>query len=59
VQPNREILDEYISKMHEELLDNETELWFVGRMVQFISIDELPERVLTFNYISEIIDKIQ
>jgi DNA-binding transcriptional MerR regulator len=59
VQPNREILDEYISKMHEELLDNETELWFVGRMVQFISIDKLPERVLTFNYISEIIDKIQ
>jgi DNA-binding transcriptional MerR regulator len=58
IQPNREILNEYISKMNEELLDNETELWFIGRMVQFISLEELPEKVLIFNSISELIDRM-
>jgi DNA-binding transcriptional MerR regulator len=58
IQPNREILNEYISKMNEELLDNETELWFIGRMVQFISLEELPEKVLIFNSISELVDRM-
>jgi DNA-binding transcriptional MerR regulator len=59
VQPNKDILNEYVVKMTEELLDNETELWFIGRMAQFIIPEQLSDRVLIFNSISELVDKMQ
>ncbi|MBB1192107.1 MerR family transcriptional regulator [Flavobacterium sp. SOK18b] len=58
VQPERDILDNYIQKMSEELLDDTTELWYIGRMVEFIKKDELPEQITIFNSISELIDWI-
>ena len=58
VQPERDILDGYIQKMSEELLDDTTELWYIGRMVEFIKKEELPERITIFNSISELVDKI-
>jgi DNA-binding transcriptional MerR regulator len=58
VQPERDILDNYIQKMSEELLDETTELWYIGRMVEFIKKDELPEQITIFNSISELIDWI-
>ncbi len=58
VQPERDILDEYIKKMSEELLDESTELWYIGRMVDFIKRDSLPEQITIFNSISELVDWI-
>jgi DNA-binding transcriptional MerR regulator len=58
VQPERDILDEYIQKMSEELLDDSTELWYIGRMVEFINKDKLPEQITIFNSISELVDWI-
>ncbi|TWI03097.1 B12 binding protein [Flavobacterium tiangeerense] len=58
VQPERDILDNYIQKMSEELLDDNTELWYIGRMVEFIKKDELPEKITIFNSISELVDWI-
>ncbi len=58
VQPERDILDGYIQKMSEELLDDTTELWYIGRMVEFIKKEELPERITIFNSITELVDWI-
>lgn len=58
VQPEKDILDSYIEKMSEELLDSSTELWYLGRMVEFIKKEELSERILIFNSISELVDRI-
>jgi DNA-binding transcriptional MerR regulator len=58
VQPERDLLDNYIQKMSEELLDDTTELWYIGRMVEFIKKDELPEQITIFNSISELVDWI-
>jgi DNA-binding transcriptional MerR regulator len=58
VQPERDLLDNYIQKMSEELLDDSTELWYIGRMVEFIKKDELPEQITIFNSISELVDWI-
>ena len=58
VQPERDILDEYIQKMSDELLDDSTELWYIGRMVEFINKDKLPQQITTFNSISELVDWI-
>ncbi|MFH6971863.1 MerR family transcriptional regulator [Flavobacterium petrolei] len=58
VQPERDILDSYIQKMSEELLDDTTELWYLGRMVEFIKKEELPERITIFSSINELVDWI-
>jgi methanogenic corrinoid protein MtbC1 len=58
VQPERDMLDGYLQKMSEELLDETTELWYIGRMVEFIKKEELPERITTFSSITELVDWI-
>lgn len=58
VQPERDILDEYIQKMSDELVDDKTQLWFTGRMVEFINKEGLSNKISIFNSISELVDKI-
>ena len=58
VQPERDILDSYIQKMSDELLDDTTELWYIGRMVEFIKKEELSDRITIFNSITELVDWI-
>lgn len=58
VQPERDFLNDYIQKMTEELLDESTELWYIGRLVEFINKEELPEQISTFNSIAELVDRV-
>jgi methanogenic corrinoid protein MtbC1 len=58
VQPERDQLDGYIQKMSDELVDDTTELWYIGRMVEFIKKEELSDRITVFSSISELVDWI-
>lgn len=58
VQPEKDILDSYIQKMSDELLDDTTELWYIGRMVEFIKKEKVSERINVFNSITELVDWI-
>ncbi|RKT00197.1 MerR family transcriptional regulator [Flavobacterium sp. 123] len=58
VQPERDNLDDYIQKMSEELEDEETQLWYLGRLVEFIDKETLSDKVSVFNSISELVTKI-
>ena len=58
VQPERDILDGYIKKMSNELLDDTTELWYAGRLVEFINKEGLSDKISIFNSISELVDEI-
>ncbi|MDI6050524.1 MerR family transcriptional regulator [Flavobacterium sp. XS2P24] len=58
VQPERDILDEYIQKMSDELVDENTQLWFMGRLVEFINKEDLSDKISIFNSISELVDEI-
>lgn len=58
VQPERDQLDGYIQKMSDELVDETTELWYIGRMVEFIKKEELSDRITLFSSITELVDWI-
>lgn len=58
VQPERDILDKYVQKMTDELLDETTELWYIGRMVEFIKKEGLSDRITIFSSITELVDQI-
>jgi hypothetical protein len=58
VQPERDILNDYVQKMADELLDDNTELWYTGRLVEFIDKEGLSDKISIFNSISELVDEI-
>lgn len=58
VQPEKDILNDYVQKMAEELLDDTTELWYTGRLVEFINREGLSDKISIFNSISELVDRI-
>jgi hypothetical protein len=58
VQPDRSVIDDYIAQMSDQLLDDKTELWFTGWLTQFINREKLSDRVVIFDSISELVEKI-
>lgn len=58
VQPERDSVNEYVAKMSAELLDENTELWYIGRMTEFVKKEELSDKISIFNSISELVEKI-
>jgi methanogenic corrinoid protein MtbC1 len=58
VQPERDILNQYVGKMAEELLDETTELWYLGRLAEFIERDGLSDKISVFGSVSELLGKL-
>lgn len=58
VQPERDSVNEYVAKMTDELIDDTTELWLTGRLVEFIKKEGLSDKISIFDSISELVAKI-
>jgi methanogenic corrinoid protein MtbC1 len=58
VQPERSAVNEYVAQMSDQLLDDRTELWYTGWLTQFIDTENLSDRVVIFNSIAELVEKI-
>ncbi|WP_367773975.1 MerR family transcriptional regulator [Flavobacterium sp. WC2421] len=58
VQPERNIVNEYVDEMITQLLDENTSLWYIGRLAEFIHMEKRDDKVVVFNSISDLVDKI-
>ena len=58
VQPDRDSINDYVRQMEDQLLDNNTELWFTGWLSQFIDEENRSERMVVFKSIAELVEKI-
>jgi DNA-binding transcriptional MerR regulator len=59
VQPDRNAINEYVGHMANELLDeSETQLWYIGRLVEYINTGKLSDKISIFNSISDLVDNI-
>jgi DNA-binding transcriptional MerR regulator len=58
VRPERNLIDEYIAEMVGQLADDSTELWFTGWLSQFIDRKDMSDRIVIFDSITELIEKI-
>jgi DNA-binding transcriptional MerR regulator len=58
VQPDKDSVNEYVSKMKQELEDQTTQLWYLGRMVTHIDTAILTENMLVFNSIESLVEDI-
>lgn len=58
VEPNKELVNEYVNKINTEILDDTSELWLLGRMVEFIDEPKLPSKTKIHYSISELVNKL-
>ena len=58
VQPEINIINEYIASMSAELLGDQTQIWLIGRMVEFIDRNILSSDVKIFDTALDLIENI-
>lgn len=58
VQPERDAVNEYVEKMAEELLDENTELWYLGRLAGDIERKGISDKISIFDSITELVQKL-
>ncbi|MEY4963808.1 MAG: hypothetical protein RLZZ323_1127 [Bacteroidota bacterium] len=55
VEPNRDLVNDYIDQMKQELEDDTTQLWFTGRMAAYIDSTKFSEQLLVFDSIESLV----
>jgi MerR family transcriptional regulator, light-induced transcriptional regulator len=58
VQPDKDSINEYVQTINKEVLDENSEIWFIGRMTEFIKRERLPEKVSIFSSLLELANEI-
>lgn len=59
VQPDKDAINDYVIKMKQELEDDTTQLWYIGRMVEHIETSNLSKSMLVFNSIDSLVSVIK
>jgi MerR family transcriptional regulator, light-induced transcriptional regulator len=58
VQPTKDDLDEYIKEISAEILDANSQIWFLGRMTEFIDTKYLSDKISVFKSISDLVSEL-
>ena len=58
VEPNKDLINDYIKQVNDEVLDETSNLWVIGRMIQNIDPKLISEKISTFSSIKELVDTI-
>ncbi|MDX6182520.1 MerR family transcriptional regulator [Flavobacterium sp. Fl-77] len=58
IQPDRNIINQYVKTMEEKLLKGNNEIWLMGSMTEHIDRDNLSEKIRIFSSMDETINQI-
>jgi methanogenic corrinoid protein MtbC1 len=58
IQPEMSIVNEYVAAMSSELLGEQSQIWLIGRMTQYIDPNLIPRDVKVFGSIMDLVEKI-
>lgn len=58
VEPNKDLVNDYLSKMNTEILDENSQLWLLGRLVEFIDPSKLPSNVIVHQSITQLVNNL-
>jgi DNA-binding transcriptional MerR regulator len=58
VQPDKDSINDYIKKVKSEVLDETSNLWLIGRMIENIDQKLISEKIRTFISIKDLVDTI-
>lgn len=58
IQPDRNVINQYVKSMGQKLLQKNNEIWLMGKMVEHIDKKSLPERIRIFDSMEETMETI-
>jgi len=58
VEPNKEEINDYIKKIKADVLDDNSEIWLIGRMVDFIDDTNINTKIKIHHSISELVNNL-
>ena len=58
IQPDRNVINQYVKTMGQKLLQKNNEIWLMGKMTEHIDSKNLPDRIRIFDSMEETIESI-
>lgn len=58
VEPTKEALNSYIDEIEDKIINSNSQVWLLGRMVQFIDKQKITDKILVFNSISDAVQEL-
>jgi MerR family transcriptional regulator, light-induced transcriptional regulator len=58
VQPEKNQINSYVDYAQNNILDNDSELWFIGRMTEFIADEKMNSKVKKFASVTELVAEL-
>jgi MerR family transcriptional regulator, light-induced transcriptional regulator len=59
VEPNKDIINNYVKILNNKILDKNSEVWLIGRMTKYIKEELLSEKILRFDSILNFVNKLK
>jgi methanogenic corrinoid protein MtbC1 len=58
VEPTKSEINPYVKELQTEIMDDSSQLWLIGRMIEFVEPKLVTEKTLTFSSIKELVEFI-
>lgn len=58
VQPTKDDIQNYINEVSAKIIDTNSQVWFLGRMTEFIDTTNLSSKISIFNSISDLVQEL-
>jgi len=58
VEPEKAAVNQYIKDLNEQILDDTSQLWLIGRMTQNVEQKNITGKISSFNSIIQLVDKL-
>ena len=58
VEPNTSIINDYVKQIKREVLTDDSEMWFIGRMIESIDKSLVDEKMKIFTSIDNLVQRL-
>jgi len=58
VEPTRDALNNYIEEITTKIIDENSRVCFLGRMVEFIDTNNISDKISVYNSISDLVQEL-
>lgn len=55
VQPTKDVINDYLQRIATEIMEADSQVWFLGRMTEFIDLKKIPNNIKTFRSIQDLV----
>lgn len=55
VQPTKDVINDYLQRIAIEIIEADSQVWFLGRMTEFIDLKKIPDNIKTFHSIQDLV----